>query len=304
MTCYCSLAFAHHALHLRTLPCLSHYAVGGSPSRGFDKFDAQDRALDRFRAFATRRDVHLTLVIHPRKEAEDEPLSMSSVFGTAKATQEADAVLILQRDREGRKYIDVKKNRFDGTLGRVYLDFDAEAKCFFDVPAPEPPANGGGGGWRNHGGSNNNSRGGSGAYGSGTVAAAASGAWTSPRTTAGSRGGLASDVAKSAGFRGSQASCAGSNGPHMAGIEAQSVSAAVGSAEPTAGHGGLNIDFGGMVINGQSPAFDSDVVRGMVCAPDWGAPAYSPTFDSDVQVAARTCVPLPTNQLHSPCCAR
>lgn len=34
--------------------------------RGYDKFDAQERALDRFRKFATHNNVHLTLVIHPR----------------------------------------------------------------------------------------------------------------------------------------------------------------------------------------------------------------------------------------------
>lgn len=40
--------------------------------------------------------VNIILVIHPRKEEEDVKLTMSSIFGTAKATQEADLVLILQ----------------------------------------------------------------------------------------------------------------------------------------------------------------------------------------------------------------
>lgn len=40
--------------------------------------------------------VNIVLVIHPRKEEEDTKLTMSSIFGTAKATQEADIVLILQ----------------------------------------------------------------------------------------------------------------------------------------------------------------------------------------------------------------
>jgi hypothetical protein len=42
------------------------------------------------------------------------------VFGSAKATQEADLVLILQR-LEGHAYLDVKKNRYDGAVGRIYL---------------------------------------------------------------------------------------------------------------------------------------------------------------------------------------
>ena len=36
-------------------------------------------------------------MIHPRKEDENQPLKMSSIFGTAKATQEADMVIILQK---------------------------------------------------------------------------------------------------------------------------------------------------------------------------------------------------------------
>uniref|UniRef100_M4BHJ2 SF4 helicase domain-containing protein n=1 Tax=Hyaloperonospora arabidopsidis (strain Emoy2) TaxID=559515 RepID=M4BHJ2_HYAAE len=93
--------------------------------RGFDKFERQDAALDKFRKFASVKNVHLTLVIHPRKEQEDQDLTLSSVFGTAKATQEADNVLILQRT-QGKSTLDVRKNRFDGTLGSIPLIFDPE----------------------------------------------------------------------------------------------------------------------------------------------------------------------------------
>ena len=44
--------------------------------------------------------VNIIVVIHPRKEEEGLPLTMSSIFGTAKATQEADLVLILQVRKE------------------------------------------------------------------------------------------------------------------------------------------------------------------------------------------------------------
>ena len=40
--------------------------------------------------------VSVILVVHPRKEDETVNLSLASVFGSAKATQEADMVLILQ----------------------------------------------------------------------------------------------------------------------------------------------------------------------------------------------------------------
>eukprot|EP00752_Nemacystus_decipiens_P012825 g11358.t1 len=90
----------------------------------FDKFDAQDVALDKFRKFATEKNVHITLVIHPRKEDEEHKLTMSSIFGSAKATQEADLVVILQ-NQKGKKSLEVKKNRFDGDLGEVHLMFDS-----------------------------------------------------------------------------------------------------------------------------------------------------------------------------------
>jgi twinkle protein len=120
---------------LDNLQFMMSQAVSTTGSRwGSDnKFELQDRAIDRFRAFATRHDVHVTLVVHPRKEPESVPLSLSSVFGTAKATQESDNVLILQRDgTTGKKQLDVKKNRFDGQLGSVPLTFDEVAKCFVD----------------------------------------------------------------------------------------------------------------------------------------------------------------------------
>ena len=56
----------------------------------------QDAALDKFRKFATEKNVHITLVIHPRKEDEAFKLTTSSIFGSAKASQEADLIVILQ----------------------------------------------------------------------------------------------------------------------------------------------------------------------------------------------------------------
>ncbi len=53
--------------------------------------------IQKFRKFATLHNVHVTLVIHPRKE-DDERLTANSIFGGAKATQEADNVVILQEE--------------------------------------------------------------------------------------------------------------------------------------------------------------------------------------------------------------
>ena len=127
-------------------------ASAPSPHHSLDKFELQDRAVTEFRHFATQRNVHITLVIHPRKEAELRPLGVSSVFGSAKATQEADNVVILQapsspaalstatvasdssgwlRQRaeqqpEAEKFrrLQVMKNRYDGEVGSVPFLYD------------------------------------------------------------------------------------------------------------------------------------------------------------------------------------
>jgi twinkle protein len=94
-----------------------------------DKYALQDRAIDAFRKFASNRNVHITLVIHPRKESDPNKLTVSSIFGTAKSTQEADTVLIIGTPpgaEEGslERVLEVKKNRFNGKLGKVELEFD------------------------------------------------------------------------------------------------------------------------------------------------------------------------------------
>ena len=111
---------------------------GGGRSSGsnFDKFNAQDLVLDEFRKFATEKNVNIILVIHPRKEDDGSPLGMSSIFGTAKSTQEADVVLILQRTPGGLA-LAVKKNRYCGTLGRVEMGYNATSGVFFELSKAE-----------------------------------------------------------------------------------------------------------------------------------------------------------------------
>jgi twinkle protein len=97
-------------------------------NRHIDRFWMQDVIIAAFRNFATRKNCHVTLVIHPRKERDDEDLTTSSIFGGAKASQEADNVLIIQDKRlvsvRGKKYLQVCKNRYSGDLGVMPLDFD------------------------------------------------------------------------------------------------------------------------------------------------------------------------------------
>lgn len=79
--------------------------------RHMDRFWAQDIIIAAFRTFATRTNCHVTLVIHPRKERDTEDLTTSSIFGGAKASQEADNVFIIQDKRltstRGKKYLQV-----------------------------------------------------------------------------------------------------------------------------------------------------------------------------------------------------
>lgn len=99
-----------------------------------DRFWKQDAIIAAFRTFATKNNCHVTLVIHPRKERDTEDLSTSSIFGSAKASQEADNVLIIQDKRlqsiRGKKFLQVAKNRYSGDLGIMPLDFDKDSLSY------------------------------------------------------------------------------------------------------------------------------------------------------------------------------
>ncbi|GAW83102.1 plastid replication-repair enzyme [Plasmodium gonderi] len=94
-----------------------------------DIYELQNIAIDKFRSFSTNKNVHITLVVHPRKE-DNNLLSIASVFGSVKSTQEADNVFIIQRHvsktNETIFFIDIKKNRFKGSLGRIPYLYNKE----------------------------------------------------------------------------------------------------------------------------------------------------------------------------------
>lgn len=91
-------------------------------SRGIERWDHQEIVLHELRSFATKYNTHVTIVVHPKKEPEDSILNMSSIMGSAKVTQEADNVLIMQRLKD-KQWLEVRKNRFDGQRGFIYLEF-------------------------------------------------------------------------------------------------------------------------------------------------------------------------------------
>jgi len=107
------------------------FMMSSSAGKFTERFSAMDYAISALRNFASSANVHVTLVIHPRKENQDSELQTASIFGTAKASQEADNIVILQDTpgRISRRYLQVTKNRFDGAIGKVPLQFNRDSLC-------------------------------------------------------------------------------------------------------------------------------------------------------------------------------
>jgi twinkle protein len=83
---------------------------------------------------ATEKNVHIFLIIHPKKVEDDTNLNVASIFGTAKSTQEADSVMILQKSElPNLRNIQIKKNRYDGDIGSQHLAFYPENKRYFEI---------------------------------------------------------------------------------------------------------------------------------------------------------------------------
>ncbi|CAM5130199.1 unnamed protein product [Eretmochelys imbricata] len=130
-------------LHAVYMYDISHVVIDnlqfmmGQEQLTVDRLAVQDYIVGAFRKFATDNSCHVSLVIHPRKEDEERELQTASIFGSAKASQEADNVLILQ-DRKlvtgpGKRYLQVSKNRFDGDVGVFPLEF-SKASLTFSTP--------------------------------------------------------------------------------------------------------------------------------------------------------------------------
>jgi twinkle protein len=92
--------------------------------------------MAKLREISIKYNVHITIVIHPRKTEDSEDIGIHSIYGTSKATQEADNIWVIQ-NRDGYKLLDVKKNRYDGELGRIPLGFNKDSKQFFQLKREE-----------------------------------------------------------------------------------------------------------------------------------------------------------------------
>jgi twinkle protein len=123
------LKACHHAVYAYDVRHIVldnlQFMLSQQAGNSLDKWEVQDNAIAEIRNFATQQDVHITLVVHPRKDnGSNEELDIHSIFGSAKVTQEADNVVILQKTKSNDRSLDIKKNRFDGTLGTVPYIFD------------------------------------------------------------------------------------------------------------------------------------------------------------------------------------
>ena len=92
--------------------------------------------MSQLRSIATTFNVHIAVVIHPRKTEDSEDIGIHSIYGTSKATHQADNIWVIQ-NRDGFQIFDIKKNRYDGDVGRVAMGFNKESKCFFELKKTE-----------------------------------------------------------------------------------------------------------------------------------------------------------------------
>lgn len=89
--------FVHNVSHIIIDNVQFMLGMSSSVQHAIDRFYRQDSIIATFRNFATSSNCHVTLVVHPRKEKDTELLTVNSIFGGAKASQEADNILIIQQ---------------------------------------------------------------------------------------------------------------------------------------------------------------------------------------------------------------
>ncbi|KAA0199763.1 DNA polymerase [Fasciolopsis buskii] len=113
------------------------FLLGSSGNTFEERFQRQDRFVQKLRSFASHKGAHLTIVVHPRKEDFDKQLSISSLYGGGKIAQEADNILLLQSENNTaypKKFLQVVKNRYDGTLGTLDLVFHKDRLSYRPRP--------------------------------------------------------------------------------------------------------------------------------------------------------------------------
>lgn len=99
-------------------------------SSGLDRFHLQDRFVGYMRQLATQNQIHITMVVHPRKTDGDTEIDVQHFGGSARVTQEADNVMAIQRKRDDRdrskfrKFLYVRKVPFSQKVKKEISDFE------------------------------------------------------------------------------------------------------------------------------------------------------------------------------------
>lgn len=96
--------------------------VNIDPMTAAERTHQQDRFVGMLRRMANTQELHITLVVHPVREPNEHGYYELQHIGgpSAKITQEAENVLVIQRRREAddrkkfRKFLYILKNRFGG----------------------------------------------------------------------------------------------------------------------------------------------------------------------------------------------
>lgn len=95
---------------------------------GEEENQMQARFMAKLKAFATKYNVHVICLAHPRKEKADQVANSDSISGSSKIADFADLVLFLERPN-----IRVTKNRDFGEEGLILCDFDPTNRRIFQI---------------------------------------------------------------------------------------------------------------------------------------------------------------------------
>lgn len=144
---------------------VTHFGVGlvivdnlmcltiGDGGREADRFAAQAKIVGKLKRFAVDYQIHLLLILHPRKGSAvpyGTTPSMDVISGNSDIINLADNVLFLSRnepreDKEGPiptpdTTLHLLKNRALGKLGRINLEFDPPSRTYYESPIDPDPA--------------------------------------------------------------------------------------------------------------------------------------------------------------------
>jgi twinkle protein len=111
----------------------------------------QKNLVNKLAAFVKEYKIHVHLVAHPRKaKSDDYESNKTDVSGTGDITNIADNVFLVYRYSEDQinsrksagkttynNFLEVKKNREHGTLGKIGFYFNKDFKTFETEPLPE-----------------------------------------------------------------------------------------------------------------------------------------------------------------------